>query len=326
MEGDQVDGALNLSLAATKLRPPTLPEALVQRARLDEILDTGVDANARLVLVSAPAGSGKSTLIASWLAGRTEASAWLQAEESDDDPGRFWAYLVEAISEVLPSVRAAVKPAVLASNGDDDMVISTLITALAESASPLVIVVDDYHLITNDVIHQGMERLVELCPPQVTVVVSTRFDPPFRLGRLRVRGHLLEVRSDGLRFEPAEAATLLGGGAGSLGTDEIELLSGRTEGWAAGLVLARLSLAQVSGPRRGRRRVSRGRSARCRLLERRVSCRGEPRPSPPIAHHLDPRADDWAIGRRPCGFSRRHDVAEPDGIREPARHRAGSHR
>ena len=96
-----MDGALNVGLVATKLRPPTLPDALVERARLDDILDTGVAAHARLVLVSAPAGSGKSTLVASWLARRPEAAAWLQAEESDDDPGRFWAYLVEAISEVL---------------------------------------------------------------------------------------------------------------------------------------------------------------------------------------------------------------------------------
>jgi LuxR family maltose regulon positive regulatory protein len=241
-----VDGAFNLGLAATKLRPPTLPNALVPRARLDEMLDSGVDALARLVLVSAPAGSGKSTLVASWLAGRSEASAWLQAEESDDDPGRFWAYLVEAISAVVPSVRAAVTPAVLASTGDDDMVVSTLITALAESASPLVIVVDDYHLISNDDIHRGMERLVELCPPHVTVVIATRFDPPFRLGRLRVRGHLLEVRGDGLRFLPGEAASLLEVGEGTLDAEEVELLSGKTEGWAAGLVLARLSLAQVS--------------------------------------------------------------------------------
>ncbi len=244
-KGDHVDGALNLGLAATKLRPPTLPGSLIQRSRLDELLNTGVDAQARLVLISAPAGSGKTTLVASWLAARGGAVAWLQAEAGDDDPGRFWAYLVEAISEIAPSVRADVKPAVLATTGDDDMVVSTLINALARVEQPLVIVVDDYHLITNDAIHDGMERLVELCPPHVTVVVSTRFDPPFRLGRLRVRGHLLEVRSDGLRFESTEAATLLRAGDGSLGADDVELLSSRTEGWAAGLVLARLSMAQV---------------------------------------------------------------------------------
>lgn len=240
-----MDEAFNRSLAATKLRPPTLPDVLVQRSRLDEMLDAGVTGQARLVLVSAPAGSGKSTLVASWLQRRAEPVAWLQTEESDDDPGRFWTFLVEAISEVLPSVRAAVKPAVLASTGDDDMVISTLVTALAEHDRPFVIVVDDYHLITHDAIHRGMERLIELCPPHVTVVIATRFDPPFRLGRLRVRGHLREVRGDGLRFEPAEAASLLDVDESSLDAEEIELLSARTEGWAAGLVLARLSLAQV---------------------------------------------------------------------------------
>lgn len=246
VEGNEVERVINLGLAATKVRPPTLPEALVQRARLDEVLDDGVENHARLMLVSAPAGSGKSTLVASWLAGRPELAAWLQAEESDNDPGRFWAYLVEAISEVLPGVRDAVKPALLASTGDDDMVISALITALVDADDQVVVVVDDYHLITREEIHRGMERLVELCPSHVTLVVATRFDPPFRLGRLRVRGHLVEVRGDGLRFQSTEAATLLGGAATQLDAGDLELLSGRTEGWAAGLVLARLSLAQVS--------------------------------------------------------------------------------
>ena len=241
-----MERVFNLGLAATKVRPPTLPDALVQRSRLDDVLDAGVEQHARLMLVSAPAGSGKSTLVASWLAGRPGLAAWLQAEESDDDPGRFWTYLVEAISEVVPGVRDAVKPALLASTGDDDIVISSLITALADADDQVVVVVDDYHLITRDAIHRGMERLVELCPSHVTVVVATRFDPPFRLGRLRVRGHLVEVRSDGLRFESAEAATMLGAAGTQLDAEDLELLSGRTEGWAAGLVLARLSLAQVS--------------------------------------------------------------------------------
>lgn len=235
----------SLGLAATKLRPPTLPDGLIQRTRLDDILDGGVEAPARLVLVSAPAGSGKSTLVASWLADRGEPAAWLQAEEGDDDPGRFWTYLVEAISEVVPSVRAAVTPAILAPNGDDQLVISALITSLVTHDRPLVIVIDDYHFITSAAVHSGIERLVELCPAHVTIVVSTRFDPPFRLGRLRVRGHLLEVRGDGLRFQPSEAATLLGAEDSSLEAEDINLLSSRTEGWAAGLVLARLSMAQA---------------------------------------------------------------------------------
>lgn len=239
-----MSGEFEIGLAATKLRPPTLPGNLVRRDRLDQVLDAGTSDHTRLLLVSAPAGSGKSTLLASWLAGRSEATAWLQAEEGDDDPARFWAYLVESIGQVSPSGPMAARLAVLAPGGDYDMVVSALITALADLADPLVIVVDDYHLISNDVIHRGMERLIELCPPQVTIVVSTRFDPPFRLGRLRVRNHLVEIRGEGLRFESTEAGGLLESGERSLSAGDVELLSGRTEGWAAGLVLAGLSLGQ----------------------------------------------------------------------------------
>lgn len=236
-----------VGLAATKLRPPTLPNNFVQRSRLDDMLDAGIESHARLLLVSAPAGSGKSTLLASWLSGRPGSTAWLQAEDGDGDPARFWAYLIEAIGQAWPSVRTAVKPVISATSGDHDTVVSALVTALANLANladPLVIVVDDYHLISNVVIHHGMERLIELCPDHVTIVLSTRFDPPFRLGRLRVRSHLIEIRSDGLRFAPTEAASLLDTGERSLSSGDVELLSDRTEGWAAGLVLAGLSLGQ----------------------------------------------------------------------------------
>jgi LuxR family maltose regulon positive regulatory protein len=95
--------AWEAGLAATKLRPPAPPGRLVRRSRLDTILDSAIDSHVRLVLVSAPAGSGKSTLLASWLAGRTEAVAWLQGEASDSDPARFWSYLVDAIERARPS-------------------------------------------------------------------------------------------------------------------------------------------------------------------------------------------------------------------------------
>ncbi len=234
----------DVGLAATKLIPPTLPANLVERSRLHRMLDAGLEDHTRLLLVSAPAGSGKSTLLASWLVGRSESIAWLQVEEGDDDPPRFWSYLVEAIGRAHPGVRDRVRPVIAASSSDQDVVVSALVTALTELDEPLVVVVDDYHLITDDTVHRSVERLIEFCPPHVTIVVSTRFDPPFRLGRLRVRKHMHEVRSDGLRFETAEAAGLLGPGARALSSDEVALLSGRTEGWAAGLVLAGLSLGQ----------------------------------------------------------------------------------
>ncbi|WP_345567734.1 helix-turn-helix transcriptional regulator [Nonomuraea rosea] len=237
-----------MSLAATKLRPPLPPGQLVRRSRLDDILDAGVEGQARLVLVSAPAGSGKSTLLASWLAGRPEAVAWLQAEESDSDPARFWSYLVEAIGQARPFAAGDVKSAVVGSNGDDLVVVSALVNELADAAEPLVVAIDDYHLIDNGSVQRGMERLIDLCPRQVTIVLSTRIDPPFRLGRLRVRGQIAEIRGADLRFDADEASGLLGSAVRSLDRARLDQLCGRTEGWAAGLVLAGLSLERAADP------------------------------------------------------------------------------
>lgn len=241
-------GQWELGLAATKLRPPAPPGQLVSRSRLADTLDAGMDRHVPLVLVSAPAGSGKSTLLASWLTGRTESVAWLQAEESDSDPARFWSYLVDAIAGAHPINAAALKPLVVGSKGDDLVVVSALVNALVAMADPLVVVVDDYHLIDNPSIHRGVERLIDLCPRQVTLVLSTRSDPPFRLGRLRVRDQMAEVRGADLRFDADEAAGLLTSAGRTLHRTQVEQLCGRTEGWAAGLVLAGLSLGRAADP------------------------------------------------------------------------------
>ena len=243
-----MNGQRDVGLAATKLRPPTLPARLVPRSRLGDALDTGLADQVRLVLASAPAGSGKSTLLAAWLAGRTESFAWFQVEGIDSDPARFWAYLVEAIGQAHPSVVSALKPVVVGSNGDDQVVVPALVNELAGLTEPLVVVIDDYHLIDNASVHLGMERLIDLCPPGVTIVVSTRVDPPFRLGRLRVRNHVIEVRGADLRFNPGEASGLLSSDGAPLAETLVEELCGRTEGWAAGLVLAGLSLRRSSNP------------------------------------------------------------------------------
>lgn len=236
------------ALAATKLSPPTLPSRLVARSRLDVLLDDGLAAQVKLVLISAPAGSGKSTLVASWLATRPESSAWLQVERTDSDPSRFWLYLVEAVARVHPALASSVEPLIVASNGDIDVVVTALVNELAALSEPLIVAIDDYQLIENPVIHEGMERLIELCPPAVTLVLSTRVDPPFRLGRLRVRNQLTEIRGGDVRFAPTEAAGLLG--PDTVDEGMIERLVGRTEGWAAGLVLAGLSLQRASDPER----------------------------------------------------------------------------
>ncbi len=235
-------------LAATKVQPPLPPRHVVHRSRLDAALDSAVERGRRLVLVSAPAGSGKSTLLGAWLATRPEAVAWLQLEDSDSDPARFWSNLAHAIGRTQPGFVAALDPVIIASNGDEATVLPALVNRLAELPGPLLVVVDDYHVVDDDRIHQGMDRLIDLCPPQVTVAVATRTDPPFRIGRLRVRAQMAEFRAEDLRFTPEEAAGLLGAVDCHLDPQLVTELCGRTEGWAAGLVLAGLSLQQVDDP------------------------------------------------------------------------------
>jgi LuxR family maltose regulon positive regulatory protein len=237
---------VEVALAETKLRAPALPTRLVRRSRLDELLDAGVDGPARLLLVSAPAGSGKSTLVAAWAAGRPEALAWLQAEEGDSDPARFWAGFVRSIGQALHPTTGELMPIIVGSQGDDAIVVPALVNALLRRTDPLIVVVDDYHLVDDATVHRGMERLVDLCPDHVSLVLATRMDPPFRLGRLRVRQQLAEVRGEDLRFAADEAPGLLGAGGGSLDTGQVDQLCDRTEGWAAGLVLAGLSLDRAT--------------------------------------------------------------------------------
>lgn len=237
-----------IGMAATKLRPPAPPTRLVERTRLDVILDSGIRARVPLVLISAPAGSGKSTLVASWASEQVGAVAWLQVEDGDSDPARFWSSLVAAVGRCRPALAAIVRPLVIGSQGDDRVVVPAMVNALVDESESLVVVIDDYHLIDNASVHRGMERLVDLSPAQLTVVLATRVDPPFRLGRMRVRNRITEVRAHHLRFATEEASALLGPVGGVLSPERLDDLCSRTEGWAAGLVLAGLSLEQAPDP------------------------------------------------------------------------------
>ena len=237
-----------LGMAATKLRPPASPTRLVRRSRLADLLNDGLAKSVPLLLVSAPAGSGKSTLIASWALDMGRPVAWLQVEAADSDPASFWSSLVAAIGRCRPDVAAAVGPLVAGSQGDGRVVVPAIINAVVDVSDPLVVVIDDYHLIDNDSVHRSVERLIDLCPEQLTLVVSTRVDPPFRLGRMRVRNRLCEIRAEHLRFAADEATVLLGAAGGDLSAERLTDLCSRTEGWAAGLVLAGLSLERAADP------------------------------------------------------------------------------
>ncbi len=227
------------AVTATKVTAPRPPSRHLQRARLLETLDGTVAAGRGVVLVSAPAGSGKSTLVNGWLETQAAGVGWLQIDEADDDPSRFWAYVAAALADTMPGLADAVRTAL---RSGADTAVATVINQIADHAGAVVLVIDDYHLITSEAVHHSVEQLVTRRPENLTVVLSTRIDPPFRLGRLRVRDQLTEVRADDLRFDQAEASWLLDAAATGLRSETVTVLHERTEGWAAGLVLAGLSM------------------------------------------------------------------------------------
>lgn len=226
----------------TKLRAPDRRPGTVARPGLIERLDRAV-ADHRLTVVSAAAGWGKSTLVGEWLATLAQPCAWVALDAADNDPARFWRYLSEALQRAGVPVD---DQAVGALGGGRDMReqgLSTLLGAVDGDGGGAVIVLDDFHAITRPDIHEAITFLVEHLPDPMRLVLTSRNDPPLGLARLRARGDLAEIRSDDLRFSGDDAAALLRGALGlNLGDAQVAALRARTEGWAAGLYLAGLSL------------------------------------------------------------------------------------
>jgi LuxR family maltose regulon positive regulatory protein len=231
-------------LLATKLHPPGREGPL---RRPDLVRRLVEPPRRRLVLVGAPAGSGKTTLLAEWAAGdRDRDFAWLSLDAADNEPTPFWSYLIEALRGAAPDVGARSLPVLLAP-GTDVMtdVLPHLLNELTAGERDLVLVLDDYHTVTNVEIHHGLAYLIEHAPSRVQVTLCTRADPPLPLARLRARGELLELRVRDLRFRADEVDAFLNGHL-QLGllADDVELLHSRTEGWPAGVYLAALSLRE----------------------------------------------------------------------------------
>src|SRR5436190_5580905 len=227
-------------LLATKLNVPRPQPGFVPRRRPAEALGDGL-ARGR-VLVCAPAGFGKTALLANWGRGGGRQVAWLGLDGGDSDPARFWRYVVAALDRARPGLARRVGPP---SPGSFEGLVTALINELAADPGPdeVLLVLDDYHLVDSGPVQESVAFLLENLPPGLRVVVSGRADPPLPLARLRARGQLAELRAADLRFTPEEAAALLGeaGGPGLPGT-AVAALVARTEGWAAGLQLAGLSL------------------------------------------------------------------------------------
>ena len=232
-------------LLETKLYVPRLRRGLVARPRLIERMNRGGES--KLTLISAPAGFGKTTLLAEWLAGTPAAErsvAWLSLDPGDNQPESFWTYMVTALQTVAPGVGARALSLLQEPQPPPiETILTTLLNELSAVPNDIVLVLDDYHVIGAHDVHQGIAFLLEHLPPQIHLVIATRADPPLPLGRLRARGELVEIRAADLRFTPDEAAAYLNEAMGlNLDARDVAALEGRTEGWIAALQLAALSI------------------------------------------------------------------------------------
>src|SRR6266516_3353950 len=232
-------------LLSTKLHRP-LPRAhLVRRPQLAARLTQGV--MGPLTLVSAPAGFGKTTLLAQWFAESGMPVAWLSLEPGDNELVRFLSYLIAALQTLDPRVGAVALALLQMPQQARAETVLTLLTndvgSHGRDGGDFALVLDDYHVIEAKAIDQALTYLVEHLPPQMHLVIATREDPQLPLARLRARGHLTELRATDLRFTPSEAAAFLNQGMGlNLSAEDIARLSTRTEGWIAGLQLAAISM------------------------------------------------------------------------------------
>jgi LuxR family maltose regulon positive regulatory protein len=220
---------------------PVRPE-MVQRPALLERLSAGL--GRKLTLVSAPAGSGKSTLVSAWLLGGERRYAWLSLDEGDNDTVRFVSHLVAAVSMVHGDVgRDAQRLLEASASPPIETLVSMLINDIAGDVDPFVLVLDDYHTITELTIHDAVGFLLDRQPPEMHLVIITRHDPPLPLSRLRGRGQVTEIRQDDLRFSDGEATAFLTQAMGlQLSDAHVAALQERTEGWITGLQLAALSM------------------------------------------------------------------------------------
>lgn len=231
-------------LLSSKYRLPIQRAGAVTRGRLSDRLDGAL--GTPLVVLSAPAGFGKTTLISTWLARSAMSGsrvAWLSLDHRDNDPALFWTYLVTAIRSAVPDLGEAVLPLLASPAATTDAAIATLLNEIETLPSDLVLALDDYQAIESPEVHQGMTFLLEHLPPQLHLIIVSRADPPLPLAHLRARGQLIEVRSDDLRFTSDETSDYLTTSMNLRLTDEdVAALEARTEGWIAALQLAALSL------------------------------------------------------------------------------------
>lgn len=242
--------APSLPLLAFKLSPPTAPRWLVARPRLVELLDAGMQGP--VTVLTGPAGSGKTVLLSSWVATATLPGpvAWVSLDAADNDPARFWAYLLAALRQSGAAPPGGpVGGLGLPIGGPDRGFVLGLAAALAKLEEPVVVVLDDLHEITNPAVLDGLAAVLRHPPASLRLLLTTRNDAPLLLAPLRIAGELTEIRAAELAFTAGEAAALLAGHGLVLPDADLAVLQACTEGWAAGLRLAALSLQGHPDPR-----------------------------------------------------------------------------
>lgn len=240
---------MTVPLLRTKLYPPPVRSGLVPRLHLIERLNENLWAGRKLTLVSAPPGFGKTTLLGEWVRQAKGPAAWLSLDRGDNDANRFWRYIIAALQTVDATIGRAAHAALESPQQPPlDALITVLINDIATLSAPLILILDDYHVIEAASIHSSLGFLLDHLPPQMHLTLATRVDPPLSLSRRRARSELTEIRTVDLCFAAKEVAELLNKVMGlNLPAQDIAALADRTEGWIVGLRMAALSL-QAEAP------------------------------------------------------------------------------
>jgi LuxR family maltose regulon positive regulatory protein len=234
-----------MTLLTTKLYIPPTRAGLVSRPRLTERLATALER--KLTLISAPAGFGKTTLVSAWAQQAELPVAWLSLDRGDNDPAQFWRYVIAALQTVDGSFGETALTALQPSQPPPlEPLVAALINDIVAAPTPIILVLDDYHVIETRSIHTSLAFMLDHLPPHLHLIVATRADPPLSQARRRGHSEMNEIRAEALRFTVEEAAEFLNTTMGlGLSREDTAALEDRTEGWIVGLQMAALSMQGI---------------------------------------------------------------------------------
>lgn len=223
--------------------PPARPNQVPRQALLEKCQETR-QLGIQLTLISAPAGFGKTSLASDWVRTSGLPFTWLTLDEGDNDPPRFWRYVLAALEMIDGQIGKSIQPALNSVQPPDiRQVVTRIVNDIVNTEIEFILVIEDYHIVEQAEMHDSVNFLLDHLPPRMHLVLTTRSDPPLNLALRRGRGQIAEIRALDLRFDPAEAAQFLNQTMHlGLAIEDIEALNLRTEGWITGLQMAALSL------------------------------------------------------------------------------------